>query len=225
MEHFFQYGLQYRLQHVILAALLAMTPAALAQKNAAREDRSPPPQAALDSGLERRSIWESHIDSENFEAGLFAGAMSVENFGSNNVYGVRLAYHLTEDFFLEALYGQTETSQTSYEVLSETRLLSDNRRKLTYYNVSLGINILPGEVFAGNRAFNTNYYIIAGAGNTRFAGDEHFTYNFGAGFRFFASDWLALRVDFRNHLFSHDLLGKETDIRNLESHIGATIFF
>lgn len=212
------------LRHACLATLFAAAFAGPAGEAQAQEDRTPA-QTAFDSGLERRVIRESLIDSENFEAGLFAGAMSVEKFGSNNVYGARLAYHLTEDFFLEALYGQTETSLTSYEILGETRLLDDSRRKLSYYNVSLGINVLPGEVFVGHRAFNTNYYIIAGVGNTRFAGDKHFTYNFGAGFRFFATDWLALRVDVRSHLFSHDLLGKETDIRNLESHVGATIFF
>jgi len=212
------------LRHAALAILLAAACAGLVEAAQAQEGGKPT-QTAVDPGLERRTIRESRIDSENFEAGLFAGAMSVEKFGSNNVYGARLAYHLTEDFFLEAVYGQTETSLTSYEILDQTRLLSDSRRKLSYYNVSLGINVLPGEVFVGHRAFNTNYYIIAGVGNTRFAGDEHFTYNFGAGFRFFATDWLALRVDVRNHLFSHDLLGEETDIRNLESHVGATIFF
>lgn len=219
------------IQRIFLAVLLAaMTPALWAQDQDQNQDRPRTGDTALDAvidpGLERRRIREDRIDSENFEAGFFAGIMNVEDFGSNNVYGARLAYHLTEDFFLEALYGQTETSATSYETLSgSAQLLSDSQRKLSYYNVSLGINILPGEVFIGTMAFNTNYYIIAGAGNTRFADDEYFTYNFGGGFRFFATDWLALRVDFRNHLFSHSLLGEEKDIQNLESHLGATIYF
>ncbi len=210
------------LQRIVLASLLAAgAPFALAQT-----DDDTALDAIIDPGLERRVIREDRIDSENFEAGFFAGVMNVEDFGSNNVYGARLAYHISEDFFLEGLYGQTETSETSYETLSgSTQLLTDSQRKLKYYNLSLGITILPGEVFVGKMAFNTNYYIIAGAGNTEFAEDEYFTYNFGGGFRFFATDWLALRVDVRNHVFSHSLLGEEKEIQNLETHLGATIYF
>lgn len=180
----------------------------------------------VDPGLERRRIREDKIDTENFEIGVFAGIMNIEDFGSNNVFGGRLAYHINEDFFVEALYGQTKASETSYETLSgATELLTEDQRELTYYNASVGYNLLPGEVFLGRSAFNTNFYIIAGAGNTMFADDEYFTYSFGGGFRFFATDWLALRVDFRNHVFTHSLLGEDKAIQNLESHLGATIYF
>lgn len=210
------------LQRILLAVLLSASLPGLAQEI----DGEAALETIVDPGLDRRQIIEDKIDTENFEVGLFAGIMNVEDFGSNNVTGARLAYHITEDFFLETLYGMTETSETSYETLSgSTQLLTDDQRKLSYYNLSLGFNILPGEVFIGRKAFNTNYYIIAGAGNTEFAEDEYFTYNFGGGFRFFATDWFALRVDFRNHVFSHSLLGEEKEIQNLESHIGATIYF
>ena len=180
----------------------------------------------VDPGLERRRIREDKIDAENFEVGVFAGVMNIEDFGSNNVFGGRLAYHINEDFFVEALYGQTKASETSYETLSgATELLTEDQRELTYYNASIGYNVLPGEVFLGKSAYNTNFYLVAGVGNTMFADDEYFTYNFGGGFRFFATDWLALRVDFRNHIFSHSLLGEEKAIQNLETHLGATIYF
>ena len=51
--------------------------------------------------LERRTITEADIDSEDFEVGAFVGVMSIEDFGSNVVYGARGAYHITEDFFVE----------------------------------------------------------------------------------------------------------------------------
>ena len=34
--------------------------------------------------------------------------MSIEDFGSNVSYGVRLAYHITEGFFVEGTVGQSE---------------------------------------------------------------------------------------------------------------------
>lgn len=177
--------------------------------------------------LERRVIKESEIDSEDFEIGGFAGAMNVEDFGTSAVYGVRLAYHMTEDFFLAAAAGITDTNETSFETLSgSAQLLEDDERELTFYNLSIGYNIMPGEMYISDRwAFNTVLYMIAGAGSTDFAGNSYFTYNFGAGYRVFLTDWMTVSLDVRDHVFDTDLLGEEKTTHNLETHFGFTVFF
>ena len=193
---------------------------------------APPPSAeapgqVIDPEVERREIKEPKIDREDFEIGAYAGVMGIEDFGSNVSYGVRLAYHITEGFFMEATVGQSEGGLTSFEVLSGgARLITDSERMLTYYNLNVGYNILPGEVFLGEgRAYNTNLYLIAGLGSTTFAGDDRFTVNFGAGYRFLLTDSVALHLDFRDHLFDIDLLGEEKTAHNLEGHLGFTVFF
>lgn len=177
--------------------------------------------------LKRRTITESDIDSENFEVGGFAGFMNVEDFGTNPVYGFRANYHATEDFFLEAAYGITTTSETSFEVLSgDVQLLPADDRDLTYYSLSVGYNLFPGEVFIGsNHAFNTNLYLIAGAGNTEFAGDSYFTYNLGMGYRFYATDWLSINLGVRDYIFNTDLLGEDKTTHNIAVETGFTLFF
>jgi outer membrane beta-barrel protein len=177
--------------------------------------------------LERRSITEADIDSEDFEVSAFVGVMSIEDFGSNVVYGARLAYHITEDFFTEAAIGRTDAGETSFETLSGgAQILSDSQRQLTYYNISLGYNILPGEAFIGKgHAYNSALYVIAGVGNTEFADDSHFTVNAGLGYRFLLTDWIALHADFRDHIFDSDLLGKDKTTHNLEATAGISFFF
>jgi len=177
--------------------------------------------------LERRTITEADIDSEDFEVTAFVGVMSIEDFGSNVVYGARLAYHITEDFFTEASIGRTEADETSYETLSGgAKILSDDQRELTYYNISLGYNLLPGEAFIGKgHAYNSALYVIAGVGNTEFADDSHFTVNVGAGYRFLLTDAIALHVDFRDHIFDSDLLGNDKTTHNLEATGGISFFF
>lgn len=177
--------------------------------------------------IERRTITEADIDSEDFEVGPFVGVMSIEDFGSNLVYGARAAYHATEDLFIEAAAGATEADKTSYETLSGgAQLLTDSQRDLYYYNLSLGYNFLPGESFIGGRhAFNSALYVIAGAGNTEFADDSHFTVNVGAGYRLLLNDWIALRLDFKDHIFESDLLGSDKYTHNLEGTVGLTMFF
>ena len=188
---------------------------------------SEPPGQVIDPEVERREIKEPAIDKEDFEIGVFAGVMSIEDFGTNPVIGARIAYHLTEGFFVEGTVGRSEGGLTSFEVLSGgARLISDDERILTYYNLNLGYNILPGEVFLGDgRAFNTNLYLIAGLGSTRFAGDDRFTVNFGVGYRFLLNDSMAIHVGFRDHLFDIDLFGEEKTAHNLEGHVSFTMFF
>ena len=72
------------------------------------------------------------------------------------------------------------------------------------YSIHFGHEIMfPGESFIGrNKALNTAFYLIAGVGKTRFAGDDRFTVNFGAGMRFLPLDWLAIHIDVRDHIQS-----------------------
>lgn len=188
---------------------------------------APTPEQVIDPQVERREVREPKIDTENFEIGAFAGILSIEDFGSDVVYGARLAYHITEGLFVEGTIGQSEAGLTSFEELSGgAPILSDSDRQFTYYNLNLGYNLLPGEVFIGEgRAYNTSLYVTGGLGSTTFGGDDRFTVNFGAGFRFLLTDSIALHLDVRDHLFDTDLLGEEKTVHNLEGVLGLTVFF
>jgi outer membrane beta-barrel protein len=181
----------------------------------------------IDPQVERRTIKRARIDTEDFELGAYAGIMSIEDFESHAVYGARLAYHLTEDFFLEGTVGRSEAGRTSYENLCNCPLLLTNAdREYTYYALSAGWNALPGEVFIGkNRAYNTAFYLVAGIGSTEFAGDELFTVSGGFGYRILPADWIAVHFDVRDHVFDSDLTGRKKIVNNLEAHLGLSVFF
>jgi outer membrane beta-barrel protein len=189
------------------------------------EDTTQPP--VIEPDVERRDIEVPKIDTEDFEVGITAGQISVEDFGVNTVMGGRFAYHVTEGFFVELAAGKADTELTSFERLSgAAQLLTDDEREYSYYNVSLGYNIFPGEHFIGkNRAMNTETYVIGGVGKTTFAGDDRFTINFGMGMRVMPLDWLAVHGDIRDHVFDIDLLGQEKTSHNLEATLGVTFFF
>jgi len=185
------------------------------------------PEQVVRPEIERRDVDAADIDTENFEVGGFFGVMSVEDFGANAVYGLRGTYHVTENVFVETTYGHTDTSETSFERLSgSAQLLSDDDRKLDYLDLSFGFNLLPGESFIGSKwAFTSDFYLVAGAGGTRFAGEDNFTWNFGFGYKVLVNDWLALRVDARDHIFTIDLLGDSQTSNNLEFTGGLSVFF
>lgn len=217
----------FLLRLVLAGAALMLTAgcASRALDAEAEADRSRP---VIEPQVERRDVAAPEIDTEDFEVSAYVGFLSVEDFESNAVYGARLAYHITEGLFAEATYGQSDAGKTSYEILSggQAPLLSDDDREYKYYDVALGYNLLPGEVFiGGNWAFNSALYVVADAGNTSFAGDDFFTFTYGAGYRLLATDSIALHFDVRDHMFDIDITGEDKTTHNIEFTLGASWFF
>lgn len=189
-------------------------------------DQETPPRV-IEPQVERRQIKVPRIKSANVELGAYYGVLSIEDFGSNPVYGATVAYHITEDFFLQGELGRSRGGRTSFETLSgNIQLLTDNERRFTYYDLSLGYNFLPGEAFVGRGvAMTSAFYLLGGFGATDFAGDTKFTVNFGGGYRVVPWDWMALHVTVQDHVFQTSLLGVTKLTNNLEARLGATAFF
>ncbi|HEU4627221.1 MAG TPA: outer membrane beta-barrel domain-containing protein [Steroidobacteraceae bacterium] len=194
---------------------------------AASEETEQAPPRVIEPEVERRKVTVPKIDSENVELGGVFGALSIEDFGTNAVYGVTAAYHVTEDFFFQAEAGRSEAGKTSFETLGgNVQLLVGDERRFKYYNLALGYNFLPGEVFLGRgRAMTSSFYLLGGIGSVDFAGDQKFAVSFGAGFRVLPTDWLAIHIRMQDRVFDSDLLGESKLTNNLEANIGLTVFF
>lgn len=223
--------MDHRLQLLLLSVAAAIgtlvAPSTRAQDQAAPVGGATDTPQVVEPQVERREVKPLKVPTENFEIGMLIGTIGIEDFGSSIVGGSRIAYHFTEDLFAELSVGRAKAGKTSYEDLSgAAQLLTDEERKLTYYDVAAGWNFLPGEVFFGRkRAMPAAVYATLGVGDTRFAGDDHFTVALGAGLRLVVNEWLALHIDARDHMFKSDLLGKEKLTQNLEFTLGATAFF
>jgi outer membrane beta-barrel protein len=223
--------MENRIQRIFLSLSLLGACLVWATPSLAEDKKTPAVNGELDKiitpDIKRRHIKEADLDSEDFEVGLYYGLLSLEDFGSNPVAGVKFAYHITEDFFVQANYATSEAQKTSYELLSGgVELLTKDQRSVSYYNIGFGYNLLPGQVYISEKwHFNTGIYFLAGAGNTQFAEKDYFTYNLGAGFKFYATDWLLLDLSMRNYSFTHELFGVSKKTNNLESRFGISLFF
>ncbi len=189
------------------------------------QEADPSRQQVIEPEVDRREIKIPRIDTENFELGVYAGTLSVEDFGSNSVKGIRFDYHITEDFFLEVAYGKSTVSDSSFRRLG-LPIFPMEDEDLEYYNVSFAYNAFPGEIFLGKkRAWTSAVYLIGGIGNTEFIGEDLTTFNFGIGFRLLPTDWLALRVDLKDYIWDSDVLGENKTTHNFELSFGLGVFF
>lgn len=215
--------MENRIKHILLTVLpfaaLMMVPTAVS----AQDDDRP----LIEPDVKPKKVDEALIDTENFEIGVFAGIINIEDFESSFLWGGKLTYHLSETFFFEANVGFAKGGETSFEKLAgDVQVLADDERDYRYYNINLGMNVLPGEAFlTENYAFNTNFYLIAGAGATDFAGDNRFTANIGAGYQVLLTDSVSIHLGVREHFYRIDVLGEEKTSMNTEVSGGLSVFF
>ncbi len=216
----------------LLAALVGALGLTLAPEAAAQSTQAPATNAARNQDqvvvpeVDRRNVRLPRIASKDFEIGPFVGTYAVQNFGSSVVYGVRAGYHITEDFFAEATYGRTKVSDDTFRQILPGGIFVDKTSTLAYANLSLGYNVLPGEVFIGKGiAKATQVYLIGGLGSTSFNNQRLQTFNAGLGMRLYLSQRVSMRVDLRDHIFSLDLLGKRERTQNVELTAGLSVYF
>jgi len=217
----------------LAAACVALAWLAVAPRAAHAADAAAAPSAAASSAeqvivpeVDRRDIHRPRYPSNDFEVGVFGGMFSTQNFGSAGAGGLRLGYHVTEDFFVEAALGQTKASDRSFRQVLPGGIFSTGTETLRYRDISLGYNVLPGEVFIGSKTAKASaLYLIAGLGTTSLNSQRMQTANFGMGMRVFLRDWFALRADVRDHIFTYDLLGKRQLTQNPELTAGLSFLF
>jgi outer membrane beta-barrel protein len=208
-----------------LSALLSLLACACAL---AADPPASPPQSeqVVVPQVDRRDIRLPSFPSNDFELSLFGGVHSTQNFGASGVGGFRVAYHVTEDYFVEASLGRTKVSDAAFRRVLPGGIFTNKTETMQAADVSVGVNVLPGEVFFGReRAMPYYLYLLGGVGSTRFNDKRHQTFNLGMGMKVFARDWFAMRVDLQDHVFTLDLLGKPERTHNFELTTGLSFLF
>ncbi len=219
--------LSRRIHHITAAAALALALPAWAQSTPAPQGtQNPANEQVVVPQVDRRDLKLAKFPSKDIEVGLFGGVYSTENFGASGIVGLRLSYHITEDFFVQTNFARTKVSDENFRRILPGGIFPQEKETLSYYNVSAGVNILPGEVFLGrNRAMPSAVYLIGGVGSTQINEQRRQTFNFGVGMRVLPAPRAAIQVDLRDHIFSLDLLGKRQSTQNLELSAGFSWYF
>ena len=206
---------------------LTLSPGAWAADEIEAADNSGEQSSLVQPQIERAQFDESMIDVDDFEITIFTGILSIEDFGVNSVTGFKLGYHVNENIFVQLEAGESDAGETSFELLNGgAPLLADQERALEYYQFNVGYNVFPGEAFVSDETtFNNAFYLIAGIGDTEFAGDDRYTYNYGFGYRLVFWDSVAFNADLRDYVFDMEVFGEEEETHNLAYTFALSLFF
>jgi outer membrane beta-barrel protein len=212
----------------VLAALAVLSPLAVhaADAPATSTTTAGGNDQVITPDIDRREVHKPRFPSNDIELDLFAGGYTTSNFGSSGVAGGRLGYHITEDFFVEGSFGYSRVSDKAFRQILPGGIFASGIDTLRYRELSLAWNALPGEVFLGTaHAKPSSIYLLAGLGTTSFDEQRAQTFVWGIGSRVFFTDWFALRLDVRDHVFGIDLLGRRQVENNPELTTSLAFFF
>lgn len=217
--------MENRLFNIFLILILTSVMSVHAQSLDDIEEESD--QNLIEPQIERVEFDESLIDSEDFEISVYAGMLSIEDFGVNTITGIKFAYHVNENYFVQLAIGESEAGRTSFEVLSAgAPLLTDDERNLEFYQINLGYNLFPGEAFVTeSTTLNNTFYLEFGLGSTEFAGDDRHTVNYGFGYRLLFLDAFSFNADLKNHVFDMDIFGDKVETNNIEYSLALGWYF
>jgi len=215
--------MEIRFQRILLVVFIVSLSSFTTANAYAEDDKEHKVKVEVD----RREVLEDILDSENFEFGVQVGVISIEDFESNLWLSGHFSYHISEYFYAKALYGYAEAGETSFEKLANVPpLLTDEQRKLTYYGLNIGYNLMPGEVFLSkDLAFNSLFSVEVGGGSTEFAGNSQFTVNFTANYRVFLTDWVTWDIGMSDYIFDTTITGKSKATHNLNLTTGFSFYF
>ena len=175
---------------------------------------------------QRRSVNLPAIDTEYFEAGVYAGVLNVEDFGGSYSTGVNLTLHATEYIFLEGSAGQGKVTDEAFYRVGLPLFGTQRNKTISYYSLSLGYNLFPGEIFLGKYlAFGSSAFVMAGVGNINFLDDDSFSKMIGMGIRFLPKDWISIRVDTKAYQYDTSYFGFKKTSHNFEAGLGVSLFF
>ncbi len=184
-----------------------------------------PTPAVIEPELDRRQVVRPAVDTEDWELGLLVGVLSVEDFGTEPVYGARVAFHATEDLWLEGRYVASTVSDASFRRLGAP-IFDDEKEDLAAWDLSVGFQVLPGEVFLGTKwARTSSVYLGFGGGNVDYAGESRVAFSAAFGLKVLPTDWLSLRLEARDNVWESDLLGENEWKQNFEITLGLAAFF
>ena len=219
--------MEIRIRSILLALVFLVLALPATQVSAQSDEEEEDETSLIEPQIERTEFDESLIDSSDFEFSVYTGYLALEDFDTDFVVGLKIGYHISEDFFVQGSFGLGNSGETSFERLSGgAPLLSDDERNVEYYLVTLGFNLFPGEAFVtDSTTFNTVFYLSAGAGTTTFAGEDRFTIAYAFGYRTLFADGFSLDIEMRDLIWDLDIFGTEESTNNLEFTVSLNLFF
>ncbi|WP_144392694.1 outer membrane beta-barrel domain-containing protein [Pleionea sediminis] len=166
------------------------------------------------------------IDSENFEAGIYGGFLSVEDFNTNPIFGLDFTYHINNDFKVSFQTATSEVGRATFEDVLGGSFLSDADRKFEYTGLIGGYRLFHGRSYSNEKSkYNSNIYLLFGASSIDFAGNSETGLVIGSSYKTVITDWLTWDLTIKDHIVDRTFLDSSKKTHNIEFSLGLNALF
>ncbi len=182
-------------------------------------------KADLDAKRRKRSVKERLVQKTNRHELVVRGGDYVSDvFDATWVLGGAYAYHLTEDFAVEASASWTRLeSAAGGELERAFKLLENRERRALLFATNLVFSPLHAKLQAGSTIVHFDVSLTAGAGVVDSVLSSGVAANAGVGFAFFVGQATTIRVDLRDYVHRQQLLQHKEIVNDLAATIGVGV--
>ena len=174
-------------------------------------------------GVQKRLVQKAGRHELSASGGVYAADLLSSSYLLQGAY----TYHFVEELALEASFGYSRAESELVEVVEQDTAFTALRldTPIYIYQGHLLWSLAYGKVrwFSGGIS-RFDVHLAVGGGVTDSQTAEGLTLSGGVGFKFFLAEWLALRMDVRDHVLSQELLGVSGVVHNLAATLGFSMF-
>ena len=173
------------------------------------------------------TVRTGYYASDTFDGVVYArqakvGSVPLYTFG---VFAFAYAYHMTEDFAVEATAGVTQLTSRGGPELERTFAVLENKpRRQLMFDAVLEYSLAHAKMRFGGSISHFDFILAAGGGVVDSVVSSGIAGTGGFGLKFFLGKAFAFRLDLRDHVFQQQLLAEKLVVNDISATIGLSLF-
>lgn len=161
------------------------------------------------------------------ELSVMGGVYSADLLSSDWLVQGAYTYHVTEGLGLEASFAYTRADSEIVRIIENDRGITLLREEapVFVYQAHLIWSIAYGKLrWFGGGITRFDFHLALGGGITDNQSARGLTFSGGLGFKFYLTQWLALRLDVRDQVLQQEVLGESVIVNNVAATLGLSLF-
>ncbi len=161
------------------------------------------------------------------ELSVMGGVYSADLLSSSYLLQGAYTFHVTEELGLEAAFAWSQADSKIVRIIENATGVELIREAadVFIYQAHILWSIAYGKVrWFGSSISRFDFYLSLGGGITDNQTARGLTFSGGIGFKFFAGEWFAFRIDVRDQVLQQEVLGESTITNNIAATLGLSVF-
>jgi outer membrane beta-barrel protein len=161
------------------------------------------------------------------ELSVMGGVYAADLLSSSYLLQGAYTFHVTEELGLEASFAWSQADSKIVRIIENATGVELIREAadVFIYQAHILWSVAYGKVrWFGSSISRFDFYLSLGGGITDNQTARGLTFSGGIGFKFFAGEWFAFRIDVRDQVLQQEVLGESTITNNIAATLGLSVF-